>query len=487
MCNLLLYNVYIIYLLKLERYKMFPKKRKQKENHITQAKFPKKTTDSEYINPKTPIPRPASPTLSVYSDYGESSVYSPPSSRPATPKGDPIISDKDTLILFGDQKSKKKEVSLSNDYINNDTEIDLLNQLDSMDDLLKCPPTPAMGPASPTFSLYSEFSERCDSPNIYDIPKTPSDLPNSPIASGSKKMSLSSNLSRLNTEVEDDYPTPESPIDFNNLEKYVNLASPLTINWEDTETFISDTPQKPSSSDDLLFKVPYPVAPNMIPVVAKITYESVFDCNKDGSQLTYFIPVNREEAVGYIDQEKTLPVDGEVQLEESLLSFDDNITSDKLFNMMCYISDCENKRNLLNINVFKGICNHEGLIHTFNFSMKDIINNGGLEGQIIVTQRATLTRSIVCIFNHLKSLYLDIYPARQILEQIKASPTDLVCGAMLYHEDKSVVKIVRTIKKYLKGMGNKPPVTRWDELKREENIRKRISVLAESYKKLYNL
>ncbi|MDK2802894.1 MAG: hypothetical protein KFW09_05955 [Oscillospiraceae bacterium] len=489
---------------------MFPKKRKQKEKHTPQRKITKKNTDTEYITPRTPIPGPASPTFSIYSDYGESSVYSPPNSRPSTPKGDPILSDKDTLIFFGDEKGKKKEVSLSNDYINNDTEINLLNQLDMMEDFPECPPTPSIGPSSPTFSVYSESSERCDSPNIYEVPKTPSAFPTSPIASTSREVILSSQVDSLIKELlvdEVSYPIPPSPIDFNNLEKYVNLASPSTIDWQDTETFLSDNHPKPSSSDDLLFKVPYPVAPNMIPIVAKITYESVFDCMKDGSKFTYFIPVNKEPASGYIEQEKSLLIGGEDQLEQSLPSsgdnslttvlledsdddnleeWDYNITSNRLFDIMKHVSDCENNKELLNSDIFEDIDNCNTLIYNFNFSMRDIILKSKLVRNTNSTYRGTLTRSIIAIFNHLKSLYPEIYPAKKILKLIKSNPNNLCCFAMLYHED-GISERVNTTRAYISDMISYPAITQDNKIKRAANLRNRIFVLAEAYKNLYNL
>ena len=540
---------------------MFTKKRKQKEKNLSSAKISKKKLDNEYMNPQTPMTRPDSPTFSVCSEDSRMSSYSPPPSRPSTPRGDPILSSKDSLIFFGDQDIRKgvslpkdyrdrdsegyfkkdyrpqtpmtrpdsptfsvcsedsrmssyspppsrpstprgdpilsskdsliffgdqdigNEVALPKDYINNTTQNILLNQLDMIEDDLEPPLTPSIRSSSPTFSVYSESSEVCHSPEIYKNPSTPSIFLNSPIPSASnEETSLSFQLDKLVSElIEPDklnYPVPQSPIDFDNLEKYANLASPTTVNWSDTESFIRDNPLNPPLSDDSVFKVPYPV-------VDKVSYKSVFTCIQDGSELTYFFPVN-EETIVLTDNNLS---DVSSDIEESMSNEDEeyNLTSDQLFEIMCHISDCNKEHKLLDEDLVGDIAGCEGFIRTFNFIMQNVINKTIAEdSNPKAAYKGTLTRAIISIFNNIKKSYRPIYPARQIWELMKTTPSDICCPEMLSHED-DIDGLVSSIKAYIYALIKRPPKISYEKFKREENVKIRISCLIKEYAKLYNL
>ncbi|MDK2802674.1 MAG: hypothetical protein KFW09_04780 [Oscillospiraceae bacterium] len=167
------------------------------------------------------------------------------------------------------------------------------------------------------------------------------------------------------------------------------------------------------------------------------------------------------------------------------------LTSDDIFNLMCYISDCKNNETKIDISIFKHI-NIPTLprlhsINTFNGSIDKInLQNSKTNIKVYAGNVNSLSTSVKLICIHIQEHHPNIYPAKQILELIRSSPYDLKCISILHHEEKLKPELTK-IKWKINSYNRYTNITTSIRSKRSDEMKNLVSAVENKFKDIYNL
>ena len=329
-------------------------------------------------------------------------------------------------------------------------------------------------------------------------------------------------------------PSSPKPIDINNLEAYVNLANITTEDWLDIESFIQPTP--PPSLADITFSAPPTLddlifldnPPPPIPIdKSKSVYKTIFNTGEkaDLSSTPLIIPpidtiypsipnpstppppVLSPEKLDTLNASAPSTEMCSASMLESLKprykskkgekapkkpttakSYTEdktsNLTSNQLFDLLVYLSNCARDRVFLNKNIFLNIPNIQPLLDKYNSTILPMIEYNPNKYQTISLSHMKTAYRQVGTF--LKQTYISIYPAEKILGLIDSNPESLNCIWILEYEEELRHQLQK-IKNKISIFRSKPATKPATVQKRVLEMSALISALRIEFKKIYNL
>ena len=164
---------------------------------------------------------------------------------------------------------------------------------------------------------------------------------------------------------------------------------------------------------------------------------------------------------------------------------DSTLTSDRLFEIMVYCSDCTKQEIYLDEEEFTDIPNIQHLLHIYNRTVISKHSQVNTQAQLR-GYTGSIRRANTMIFEFLKQTYIKIYPAKKVLDLIMQSTDKLNCKCMLLHERplKDLLFRLRSLQYSIKNLHTDSNDTFH---KRHANRQLLFDEIAREYKKIYNL
>ena len=464
---------------------MFPKKRKQKEHHLAPSKA------SRMDNSPT---SPTSPSYTNYTFGDELNIPSPPSSqssktplknyeqdwrdiediinRPSSPPSSPtipldvltpILRDLDPTGRLSSRSPKTPIKSYDQDWTNLE---DIINRpssppssptipLDVLTPILKdLDPTGRLSSRSPKTPIKSYNQDWTD---LEDIMNRPSSPPSSPTIPLDVLTPILKDLDPLNNQS----PPNLSPI---------NNQLHLSLN-EYNSVF---TPSPPHLSPPYPSYHPYPLYP-------------LYPPSTPSTPSTPYPP--------YPPSTPSPLPDSESEDQDEDIS----MTSDDIFQIMMYLSDC--KRDIIPIDRNHPLLNKiltevlENQILAFNVTINNIISaksnrDGLLDENTRKKQHAgnvnSLRLNLNRIYNNIKHKHDKIYPAAQILELINPEDPNIIFMNILEHEVDLKQELLK-LKNQLESHKRRLIITPTYQNIRRHKLRPLIQILRAKFIGLYKL
>ena len=268
-------------------------------------------------------------------------------------------------------------------------------------------------------------------------------------------------------------PISPPPIDLSRLDEYANLASTSTLDWQETENFINQSLLEKTQFDNH----PPPKPPPII---------SVFNANNPMVSITTPQTSNNENQT----KQNIITHNSEDDDDDDFDNYDDrDLTSDDIFKIMMHISESSNSLAPLDIDIFTPVKTNikdiEVLVNNFNVNIK-IINDESCTKNQLSGYRSDKRKLVVNLCSVIKKTYPLIYPAKQILSLIQSDWNNLSCIPILDHE-KDLRSLLFLHKKHLSEYSCSIPKKQETAELRKDIIRASIYNIEECFKRIYKL
>ena len=417
---------------------MFPKKRKQKEHHLAPSKA------SRMDNSPTSPTSPTSPSYTNYTFGDELNIPSPPSSQSSkTPLKNYEQDWRDIEDIINRPSSPPSSPTIPLDVLT-----PILKDLD---------PTGRLSSRSPKTPIKSYNQDWTD---LEDIMNRPSSPPSSPTIPLDVLTPILKDLDPLNNQS----PPNLSPI---------NNQLHLSLN-EYNSVF---TPSPPHLSPPYPSYHPYPLYPLYPPSTPSTPSTPSPPSPPSPPYPPSPLPDSESE-----DQDEDI-----------------SMTSDDIFQIMMYLSDC--KRDITPIDRNHILLNKiltevlENQILAFNVTINNIISaksnrDGPLDENTRKKQHAgnvnSLRLNLNRMYNNIKHKHNKIYPAAQILELINPEDPNIIFMNILEHEVDLKQELLK-LKNQLESHKRRLIITPTYQNIRRHKLRPLIQILRAKFIGLYKL
>ncbi|MDK2802677.1 MAG: hypothetical protein KFW09_04795 [Oscillospiraceae bacterium] len=334
---------------------------------------------------------------------------------------------------------------------------------------------PSSGPSSPPFMpLQDDWSY-----NLQDIMDTqPSPDPSSPPFIPSQD-----DWSNLQEIMDKDYPAEHTPS--TSTSQY-----PPTISeddWQDIESIINNSastsspePPSPKLYTDYTSVFSFSDITLEQPLTSAIEQPSTSSNNNTALQSN---PTSNSPIHIISSDEDTD--------DEDTNDKEENLTSDDIFNLMCYLSYCKNNEIMIDISKFQEINiptnPYMHLVNMFNISVNNMSLDCSINNHRIYAGHVnSLKGSTNLMCTTLQENYPNLYPAKQILDLIRSSPHSLTCLPILDNQKPLKDELVK-VKWRVNSQNRHPAQNRVTVERRREEMRKLVSAIADKFKEIYDL